>query len=76
MKKLVLIVSVCLLVFTGCDSFKNMNNTQKGALGGAALGAATGALVSDNKGKGALIGGVSGAALGGGAGYLYDKSKK
>ncbi|TCJ13367.1 glycine zipper 2TM domain-containing protein [Flaviaesturariibacter flavus] len=38
---------------------------------GAAAGAATGAVVSHKKGKGAVIGGVVGA----GAGYIYGKHR-
>jgi len=61
----------------------NMSNTAKGGLigggGGAALGAALGALIGGS-GKGAVIGGVAGAAIGTTAGVLIgkkmDKAKK
>lgn len=39
---------------------------------GAATGAAAGALVSNNHGAGALVGGLAGAAIGGGTGYYLD----
>ena len=46
MKTNAVVVTLCLaLIFAGCEG---MNRMQKGALGGAAAGAATGALVSDN----------------------------
>lgn len=62
----------------------NMSNTAKGGIigggGGAALGAALGALIAHNSGKGAAIGGAAGAAVGTAAGLLIgkkmDKAKK
>ncbi|MBE03393.1 MAG: hypothetical protein CMI11_08420 [Oceanospirillales bacterium] len=44
-----------------------------GAIGGAAIGAATSS--KSDRGKGALIGAASGAALGGGIGYYMDKQE-
>jgi len=53
------------------------SNATKGGLigggGGAALGAALGALIAHNSGKGAIIGGAAGAALGTAAGILIGK---
>ena len=61
-----------------------MSNTAKGGLlgggGGAALGAALGAILANNSGKGADIGGAAGAVVGTAAGLLIgkkmDKAKK
>ena len=67
------------LVFSGCGSTSNMNNTTKGGIigggGGATLGAILGHIVSgkSDKGKGALIGAAIGAAVGTGAGVLIGK---
>nr|WP_282104228.1 OmpA family protein [Marinobacter alexandrii] len=44
-----------------------------GALGGAAIGAATSS--KSDRGKGALIGAAGGAAIGGGIGYYMDKQE-
>ncbi|WP_404369541.1 OmpA family protein [Marinobacter sp.] len=44
-----------------------------GALGGAAIGAATSS--KSDRGKGALIGAASGAAVGGGIGYYMDRQE-
>ncbi|MFD2908180.1 YMGG-like glycine zipper-containing protein [Flavobacterium ardleyense] len=54
---------------------KGMSNTAKGALIGAGVGAATGAVVSKKKGTGAIIGGLSGAAVGAGTGAIIDDKK-
>lgn len=44
-----------------------------GAIGGAAIGAATSS--KSDRGKGALIGAASGAAVGGGIGYYMDRQE-
>jgi len=67
---------------TACvtDEFGNkrkMTNAEKGALLGAAGGAATGALIGKkNRGKGALIGAVGGGLAGAGVGAYMDSQKK
>jgi hypothetical protein len=56
-----------------------MNNTEKGALGGGAIGAGTGALVGNavgHTGAGAVIGGAVGALSGGLIGNSVDKSEE
>lgn len=55
---------------------KGWSSTAKGAVIGTGVGALTGALVSDQKGKGAIIGGVIGAGAGAGTGLIIDKSKQ
>lgn len=55
---------------------KGWSSTAKGALIGAGVGALGGALISDKKGKGALIGGAAGAAAGAGTGAIIDASKR
>ena len=65
------LVAVC-----GCES---MNNTDKGVLGGGALGAGTGAIVGHalgNTGAGAVIGAGVGAISGGLIGNSVDKSEQ
>ena len=55
---------------------KGWSNTAKGAVIGAGVGAATGAIVSKKKGTGAIIGGLAGAGVGAGAGAIIDGNKK
>ncbi|MDC6354022.1 MULTISPECIES: OmpA family protein [Robiginitalea] len=62
------------LVF-GCNTVKNANNKQKGAVIGASSGAVIGGVVGNNVGKGntvlgAIIGGVVGGVAGG---YIGDR---
>jgi outer membrane protein OmpA-like peptidoglycan-associated protein len=65
---------LCMLsmLFTGCDSVKNANNTQKGAGIGVIAGGVIGAILGNNLGKGgnAALGAAIGAAVGGGTGAL------
>lgn len=55
---------------------KGWSNTAKGAVIGAGVGAATGAIVSKKKGQGAIIGGLVGAGVGAGTGAIIDEKKK
>jgi hypothetical protein len=55
---------------------KGWSNTAKGAVIGAGVGAATGAIVSKRKGEGAIIGGLIGAGVGAGTGSVIDEKKK
>ena len=55
---------------------KGMSSTAKGALIGAGVGAATGAIISKKKVQGAIIGGIAGAGVGAGTGAIIDGSKK
>lgn len=76
MKKL-LFTSITMLgffVLVGCTTgpYDPHGNAKTGALIGAGTGAAAGALISSDKGKGAVIGGVLGAAAGGAAGHAKD----
>ncbi len=60
----------------GCET---MNNTEKGALTGGALGTAAGAglgALTHHAGAGALIGGITGAAVGGIAGADKDERQQ
>lgn len=69
-------------VFTGCESVKNANNTQKGVGIGAAGGAVIGGIIGNNVGKGgkgalgAIIGGVVGGVAGGVIGNKMDKQAR
>ncbi len=59
----------------GCQS---MNNTEKGALTGGAIGTGAGALIghaTGHTGAGAVIGGLAGAVFGGAVGNDIDKDK-
>lgn len=58
--------------FTGCKSYKNASNYQKGAGIGAATGAVVGGLIGSKVGKGghAVLGAVTGAMVGGAAGAV------
>ncbi len=55
---------------------KGWSGVAKGAVIGAGVGAATGAIISKKKVQGAVIGGVAGAAVGAGTGAIIDGSKK
>ena len=57
-------------LFTGCESLKNTNNTQKGAGIGAGAGALIGAIIGNNSKIGTAGGALIGAAIGGGTGAL------
>jgi surface antigen len=59
-----------LILSAGCSS---MNNTEKDALGGAAVGAGAGALLTRGNPVGAVIGGLFGAAVGGSIGANQDR---
>lgn len=69
-------------VFTGCESVKNTNNTQRGAGIGAVGGAVIGGILGNNIGKGgntalgAVLGGVVGGVAGGVIGNKMDKQAR
>lgn len=83
MKKTILAFSVATFGLGGCmtyDPYTGEEQTSSatkgsiiGAIGGAAVGAATSS--KSDRGKGALIGAASGAAIGGGIGYYMDKQE-
>jgi hypothetical protein len=54
---------------------KGWSAKAKGAVIGAGAGAITGAMISKQKGKGAIIGGVLGAGTGLGVGAIIDKKQ-
>lgn len=65
----------------GCNTAKNANNTQKGAVIGASGGAIIGGIIGNNVGKGdtalgAIIGGVVGGVAGGYIGNRMDQQAK
>src|ERR1700679_2146760 len=62
---------------TGCvNPYRTQNNTGSAALGGAAIGAASGAIIGGrNAGAGALIGGAIGAITGGLIGNSMDQEQ-
>jgi outer membrane protein OmpA-like peptidoglycan-associated protein len=84
MKRLAIFTLIIALtaVTTGCatDEYGNplpMTDAEKGAIIGAASGAAIGALANkDNRSKGALIGAVGGGIAGGAVGTYMDSQKK
>lgn len=55
---------------------KGWSSTATGAAIGAGVGAVSGAMIDDKKGRGAVIGGVSGAAVGAGTGAIIDANRK
>ncbi|MBP8066145.1 MAG: OmpA family protein [Flavobacterium sp.] len=63
-------------MFTGCNSVKNANNTQKGAVIGAVGGAVIGGVLGNNLGKGGkgALGAVLGGVIGGTAGAIIGRS--
>ncbi|MGQ7945182.1 OmpA family protein [Flavobacterium sp. WC2509] len=62
------------MLFTGCDSVKNANNTQKGAGIGVVAGGVIGAIIGNNSRLGTAAGAAIGAAVGGGTGALIGNS--
>ncbi|NWO07904.1 MAG: OmpA family protein [Alteromonadaceae bacterium] len=83
MKKTILAFAIATTGLTGCMTYDPYTGEEKvssatkgsviGAIGGAAVGAATSS--SSDRGKGALIGAASGAAVGGGIGYYMDRQE-
>jgi len=73
MRKSVILGLACICLtatlFSGCNTVKNANNTQKGAGIGVAAGAIVGGLIGHGSGNAAL-GAVIGAAVGGGTGAV------
>ncbi len=55
---------------------KGWSGAAKGAVIGAGVGALSGALIDNKKGRGAIIGGVAGAGIGAGTGAIIDDTKK
>ncbi len=55
---------------------KGWSGAAKGAVIGAGVGALSGALIDNKKGRGAIIGGVAGAGIGAGTGAIVDDAKK
>lgn len=62
------------MLFTGCDSVKNANNTQKGTGIGVVAGGVLGAIIGNNTKLGTAAGAAIGAAVGGGTGALIGNS--
>lgn len=83
MKKIILAFAFSTLTLGGCMTYDPYTGEEKtsnatkgsiiGAIGGAAVGAATSS--KSDRGKGALIGAASGAAVGGGIGYYMDRQE-
>lgn len=83
MKKTILAFAVATVGLGGCMTYDPYTGEEKtsnatkgsiiGAIGGAAIGAATSS--KSDRGKGALIGAAGGAAIGGGIGYYMDKQE-
>lgn len=78
-----LALAISTLTLGGCMTYDPYTGEEKtssatkgsiiGAIGGAAVGAATSS--KSDRGKGALIGAASGAAVGGGIGYYMDRQE-
>ncbi|MDX1756521.1 MAG: OmpA family protein [Marinobacter sp.] len=83
MKKTILAFTVATVGLAGCMTYDPYTGEEKvssatkgsiiGAIGGAAVGAATSS--SSDRGKGALIGAAAGGAVGGGIGYYMDRQE-
>lgn len=83
MNKTLIAFSMVMFGLSGCMTYDPYSGEEKtsnatkgsiiGAIGGAAVGAATSS--SSDRGKGALIGAASGAAVGGGIGYYMDRQE-
>lgn len=76
--KSVFTISVAALLFSGCETIKKTNKTQRGAAIGTTGGAIIGGIIGNNVGKGntvlgVLIGGVVGGVAGGIIGNKMDR---
>ena len=74
-----ILVSLVAVVSTGLSACRTMNNKQKGAIIGAAGGAAVGGVIGKNNGstaKGAIIGAVVGGTAGAIIGHQMDQQAK
>lgn len=72
-------LSVAVLPVVLSSGCANMSHTDRGVLGGGAIGATTGALIGSatkNTGAGAAIGGIVGAVSGGLIGSAIDESEQ
>jgi uncharacterized membrane protein len=68
-----LLVTVLASSLAACSS---MSNTEKRTLGGAGIGAASGALIGELATGQPLHGAAIGAAVGAASGWLYDRHKR
>ncbi|MBU2953908.1 OmpA family protein [Marinobacter sp. F3R08] len=83
MKKTIVAFALATVGLSGCMTYDPYTGEEKtsnatvgsviGAIGGAAIGAATSS--KSDRAKGALIGAAGGAAVGGGIGYYMDKQE-
>jgi len=75
MGKMMVFIAGVLMLTTGCNTVKNANNKQKGAVIGAGSGAVIGGVIGNNVGKGnnTALGAIIGAAVGGVAGGAGDE---
>ena len=74
--RLAAVACVTTLAAGGLSGCASMNNTQKGAAGGAGIGGAIGAVIGHNTGstaRGAIIGAVVGGAAGAVIGHQMDR---
>src|SRR3954463_10894106 len=74
--RLATLACVTTLAAGGLSGCASMNNTQKGAAGGAGIGGAIGAVIGNNTGstaRGAIIGAVLGGAAGAVIGHQMDR---
>jgi outer membrane protein OmpA-like peptidoglycan-associated protein len=74
--KQICLVFLSLSLLTACSAYQNSNNTQRGAVIGAAGGAILGGIIGNNVGDGnnTAVGAILGAAVGGAAGgYIGNR---
>ena len=76
MKKTIATISIAsflALQCGGCAQTQDMSETEKGAWTGMIIGGVVGGVLSNNKGKGVVIGAATGAIIGGVGGHYRDK---
>jgi osmotically inducible lipoprotein OsmB len=67
--------AAALTVVSGCSTWDNMSNAQKGTVIGAGTGAAAGAVITDGGALGTIGGGVVGGIIGHEVGENKDDRK-
>ena len=67
--------AICVMMLSGCSTWRKLNGTEKGAVIGGGAGAIVGDIVAPGVG-GTVVGGALGAVGGGLIGHEEDKDRR